>query len=376
MRHLALTFATFACALLGALPQATSAAVAPITPGPGERVVVQQAALLFDASSTIVEHGHFAPQHAVYRNFVGGMPDGSYEVEAVAFGGYERQSLPLAPFSRAALAQHADEIRKLREGTPIDRVLEALQGPLGGKGERAAVVLFSDGLPSDPVGRAIASETVLAQARALAGGYRGTLCFHTVQAGDDPAGAEFMRQLAAVTSCGTSRSLASLSDDASVARFEREVFLGTAPARAAAAPGDADGDGVSDDLDACPGTPRGARVDARGCWTIAGLEYDTDSANIRPGGKTRLDEDVLPVLRANPDMRVRIDGYTDSRGADAYNQALSDRRAHSVRDYLVGAGIPASRLEARGHGEANPIAPNDSPANMQLNRRTELTVID
>lgn len=372
MRRIAIALIAWAFAT----PQTTLASVTPITPGPGERVVVQQAALLFDASSTIVEHGHFAPQKAVYRNFVGGMPDGTYEVESVAFGGYERQRQALAPFSRAALAQHADEIRELREGTPIDRVLGELQGPLGGKGERAAVVLFSDGLASDPVGRAVSNEAVLAQARALAGGYHGTLCFHTVQAGDDPAGTELLRQIAAVTSCGTSRSLASISDDANLSRFLREVFLGTAPAAAAALPGDADGDGVTDDRDACPGTPRDARVDARGCWTIAGLEYDTDSANIRPSGKTRLDEDVLPVLRANPDMRVRIDGYTDSRGPDAYNQALSDRRANSVREYLVGAGIPASRLEAEGHGEANPIAPNDSPANMQLNRRTELTVID
>ena len=134
-------------------PAPAPLAVRPLVPAAGEQVGVQHVALLFDASSTIVEDGHFPAQKLAYRGFIDGMPEGRYEVEAVAFGGSARQRSALAPFARAGLVQHADAISKLREGTPIDRVLAELQGSLSGKGERAAVVLFSDGVPSDLVGQ-------------------------------------------------------------------------------------------------------------------------------------------------------------------------------------------------------------------------------
>lgn len=373
MRRFALLSLAFGLACATTASQAP-VTISPLQPGPGEAVKIQQVVSLFDASNTIVESGSFPQQKAVYQGFVSGMPDGTYAAEAVAFGGYARQRRELAPFSRADLAAHAAGIARLREGTPIDRVFGETAASLAGKSERAAVVLWSDGLPTDPVGRENAEEATLEQARAIASAYKGQVCFHTVQAGADPGGTALLQKIASTTPCGTYRTLASVSDPANLSRFEREVFLGAAPARAAI--GDEDGDGVLDDRDQCPRTPRGARVDSRGCWTIADLEFDTASAVIRPAGKARLDADILPVLRANPDMRVRIDGHTDARGSDAYNQDLSERRARSVKDYLVQAGIPADRLESQGFGESRPVAPNDTPENLQRNRRTELTVIE
>jgi OOP family OmpA-OmpF porin len=108
---------------------------------------------------------------------------------------------------------------------------------------------------------------------------------------------------------------------------------------------------------------------------IHGLNFATNSADIEPASKSRLDVEVLPVLASNPDVRIRIDGHTDSRGADAYHQGLSERRAESVRSYFVSKGIDGSRLEAHGFGETQPIAPNDTAENLQKNRRTELTPI-
>jgi OOP family OmpA-OmpF porin len=373
MRRLALLSLAFglACASTHSLPPVS---ITPLQPRPGEGVKVQQAVSLFDTSSTIVEGGHFPQQKAVYEGFVSGMPDGTYAAEAVAFGGYARQRRTLAPFSRADLAAHAAGIDPLREGTPIDRVLAETRASLAGKGERAAVILWSDGLPTDPVGRDVAADATLEQARALVGAYKGEVCFHTVQAGSDPGGTALLQQVANVTSCGTYRTLASVSDPASLANFEREVFLGAAPRMAG--PGDEDQDGVTDDRDQCPRTPHGAKVDSRGCWTIADLQFDTSSSTIRPAGRQRIDQDVLPVLRANPNLRVRIDGHTDSRGSEAYNQALSERRAQAVVDYLVSAGIDSGRLTSQGFGESRPIAPNDTPENLQINRRTEITVLE
>ena len=80
-------------------------------------------------------------------------------------------------------------------------------------------------------------------------------------------------------------------------------------------------------------------------------------------------------------MRVRVEGHTDSKGSDAYNQRLSQRRAEAVVKYLIGKGIDPSRLEAVGFGEGRPIAPNqnpdgsDNPTGRAKNRRTEFHVI-
>lgn len=214
------------CALgCAASPPQPPVVVAALAPAAGERVAVQQVVSVFDASATIVDRGLFAAQKSVYRGFVSGMPEGDYAAGAVAFGGHARQAVPLAPFSRTDLAQHAMGIAPLGEGTPLDRVLGELRERLGGRGERAAVVIWSDGSPSDPAGREIGTAPALEAARALAAAYGGELCFHTVQAGDDAGGADFLAALASLTPCGSHRALAEVRDPASLARFEREVFL-------------------------------------------------------------------------------------------------------------------------------------------------------
>ncbi len=102
--------------------------------------------------------------------------------------------------------------------------------------------------------------------------------------------------------------------------------------------------------------------------------FDYDKATLRPES---IDE--LEILRKfmvdNPTLRVELSGHTDSRGSDDYNQHLSEDRAHAVVDYLVDKGIEKSRMEYKGYGETQPMAPNDTEENMQLNRRTELKII-
>ncbi len=71
-------------------------------------------------------------------------------------------------------------------------------------------------------------------------------------------------------------------------------------------------------------------------------------------------------------MRVRVEGHTDSIGTDAYNQALSERRANSVRDYMVGRGIAVGRLNSVGRGETRPVASNSTADGRAQNRRVEI----
>jgi len=84
---------------------------------------------------------------------------------------------------------------------------------------------------------------------------------------------------------------------------------------------------------------------------------------------------VAILLRDNPTARVQIAGHTDSDGSESSNQTLSERRAQSVYQYLVSKGIAGNRLTTVGHGESNPVVPNNSAANKARNRRIEFTVL-
>jgi outer membrane protein OmpA-like peptidoglycan-associated protein len=101
--------------------------------------------------------------------------------------------------------------------------------------------------------------------------------------------------------------------------------------------------------------------------------FDLNSANLKPTARERLAK-VAGILIAYPDIHVEVDGYTDNTGAADYNQQLSQQRADTVRNYLVQQGVPASSIEAKGFGESDPIASNDSPEGRRQNRRVDLVV--
>jgi outer membrane protein OmpA-like peptidoglycan-associated protein len=168
-------------------------------------------------------------------------------------------------------------------------------------------------------------------------------------------------------------------------------------------PADSDGDGVSDNIDQCPGTPRGTEVDSVGCslpppspppacngnsdgqsialggceagetLVLRGVNFEFDQDRLTTNAKTLLGE-VVAELEAHPDIAIEIAGHTDAKGSEAYNQSLSERRAQSVVSYLVSNGIAQSRLTASGYGESQPIADNETEEGRELNRHVELTI--
>lgn len=107
---------------------------------------------------------------------------------------------------------------------------------------------------------------------------------------------------------------------------------------------------------------------------LRGIQFDLDKYNIKPEYQPILDE-AVSQLKAKPDVKVVINGHTDSSGTSQYNQKLSERRAMSVLDYFVSKGISESRLRAVGHGFDSPIADNQTADGRALNRRVELDVI-
>ncbi len=118
----------------------------------------------------------------------------------------------------------------------------------------------------------------------------------------------------------------------------------------------------------------------KGTIFIPNVHYDFDKPTLTPESKGVLDTTLYTLLKANPDLLVQIESHTDSKGSEAYNLKLSQKRAESVVQYLVSKGISAKRLTAKGFGEAKPLVPNENPDgsdnadNRAKNRRTGFTV--
>ncbi|MCD0487093.1 OmpA family protein [Pedobacter sp. MC2016-14] len=145
---------------------------------------------------------------------------------------------------------------------------------------------------------------------------------------------------------------------------------------------DSDGDGVADQFDKCPGTPAGTAVDGSGCplpvapvavaATASGFEpiqFEFNSSVLKTESYPILDQ-LSSGLRSNGG-KVTLKGYASSEGTAAYNLKLSKDRANSVKTYLVNSGVSSSQVSAKGLGEANPIASNDTEEGRIQNRRVE-----
>jgi OOP family OmpA-OmpF porin len=108
--------------------------------------------------------------------------------------------------------------------------------------------------------------------------------------------------------------------------------------------------------------------------------FNFDKYYLKPAGKASLDQLVSDLREVQSVESIKVTGHTDSKGTEAYNQALSERRAGTVKDYLVEKGVNASVITARGEGELNPVAPNtlpngkDNPEGRAKNRRVEIVV--
>jgi OmpA-OmpF porin, OOP family len=155
-------------------------------------------------------------------------------------------------------------------------------------------------------------------------------------------------------------------------------------------PPDTDGDGIRDDVDACPnekgppdtdpqknGCPKSVRVTDGEIVILEQVQFKTGSAVILPASDDLLRQ-VAGVLAEHPEiLTIEVQGHTDSRGGKAYNKKLSQKRADSVRKWLINLGqVDGGRLSARGYGMAEPIADNGTAEGRQQNRRVQFKILD
>ncbi len=145
---------------------------------------------------------------------------------------------------------------------------------------------------------------------------------------------------------------------------------------------DADGDGVPDAQDQCPGTSAGAKVDEKGCYIVITevreqqlrVNFANNSIEVTPDSYGEI-ESIAQFMREYPLTKVVLEGHTDDRGAEAYNQQLSEKRAAAVAKVLIERfGIDKARVSSRGYGESSPLVSNDTAENRALNRRVTAKV--
>ena len=138
--------------------------------------------------------------------------------------------------------------------------------------------------------------------------------------------------------------------------------------------GDDDHDGVLNSVDKCPNTPPGVKVNSLGCPIdekinqTVDIEFHTGKATIPSDYYAEVDK-IVDLMKTHSDVKVEIQGYTDSVGSAEKNQKLSEQRANAVRSYLTHHGVEASRVTAKGYGEENPIADNTTAEGRKQNRR-------
>jgi len=351
---------------------------------PGYWRAVDQMVLVTDASGTIYNRGNFPTAKSTSQAIVAGMPDanvqapfegGAYNAGFVGFGGGDRLIQPLGKFDRNALASKVAQLQPLGDingmggTTPMSDVLDEVNVMLksfqddnictNGAQGRSAVVVVSDGLPEPE-----AAEKALLSARTLVGSHEvGSLCIHAVQVGNDPKGVEFMKNLAATSACGTYTQASQLADGKGIGAFETAVFMAKIP--------DNDGDGVTDDRDDCLSTPKSAKVDAKGCWSIPNVEFDTAKWNLRKEASANL-ATVSSVLKSNPSARLQVDGNADRRGGVEYNQRLSEKRTRSVMVYLTENGGTNTQVNGESWSKLRPLVKGNTKADLQINRNVQL----
>jgi OOP family OmpA-OmpF porin len=145
---------------------------------------------------------------------------------------------------------------------------------------------------------------------------------------------------------------------------------------------DSDGDGVDDEHDLCPNTPKGLKVDAHGCVIpgqqieLNGVTFEFNKARLSANAQTILDT-IAPAFPGQPSLKVEIAGHTDSIGSAAANLKLSQKRAEAVREYLISKGAKPEQLQAHGYGKTEPlIKPEKTADDRERNRRVEFRVLE
>ena len=317
---------------------------------------------ILDASLTMGKDGQV--NFLTAKNFIGAVSqslpsDYNGMTSLRSFGHSDMQSKKetelyygMAKHAKADLQKALDGVKYTGGNSPLGVAIAAAAADLEKSGGTAVLVVVSDGTQNY-------MDDAVAQVKKAKAKLGDKLCVTTVWVGDDAAGKKYLESVVAAAGCGIAESAAALSDPAALAAFVEKTFLVCTPPPPppVAAPA------------ALPPAPAPAPV-VKEIITLS-LVFDFDKANIK--------EEMIPVLEQakkilneDPAAAFNLSGHTCNLGTDAYNQKLSERRAASVKNWLVSNGIAASRLDTAGYGESQPKYDNKTEEGRKLNRRVEI----
>lgn len=275
------------------------------------------------------------------------IPNLDYNASLFLFAPFEAKLQPGA-YNKAAMSNAIGSVGTkfdiFNRRTTMGNGLIDLDGVIAGLSGKTSLIMFTDGasnLGADPV----------AQARALYAKYGNNLCIHVVSFQDSAAGQMIIDDIRSQSSCTVVADYASLTAPGAMDKYAKEVFYAEVADAPAPAP--------------APVTP---------------MEKETITFSLHFGfDKYQITDEMIPVLEQakmildeNPSASYIIAGHTDSTGPEAYNQGLSERRAGSVKDWMVANGVNVSRLESKGYGELSPKYDNATIEGRKLNRRVEI----
>jgi OOP family OmpA-OmpF porin len=352
--------------------------------------------VIFDGSSSMADRSGGKKKFTTATEFVERMNKTLPEMDQIAgfrsFGHDKSVSVrhtelfgKMTGYSTAAMSDALGKVHTTGGTSPLQKAFAEARSDFEFVQGQKAVIIVSDG--EEPY---MMQAEAVEQAKNLKAAYGSGLCIYPIHVGDSESGKEMMNQLAKIGECGFAADAAGLMSGEKMADFVKTVFLKEKPKpepepepavkekkekkkEVAKKPvrKDSDQDGVYDDEDECPNTPLGADVNFKGCWTIAGVLFDTNKANLKPEAHETL-ENIYSILWKNPGLSVILKGHTDSRGSAGYNMDLSLQRARSVQGYLVEKGISPDRIDVKGVGETAPVADNDTKTGRAKNRRVEI----
>lgn len=269
---------------------------------------------------------------------------------------------PMAKYSSQAFDTAIASLQCSSGGTPLAEALTAAKPDIAGVSGNIALIVLSDGMDGSPATSA---------AEALKAQFGDRLCIYTVWVGNDAdkAGQANLQEIADISACGLSSNGESIASPKGMSDFVKKVFFREGKAAPMpAVPADDDQDGVINSKDKCPDTPKGAIVDKDGCWSFHGVLFDFDSDKIKSKFHPVI-QNAVDVMKLNPGLTVEIQGHTDGRGTDAYNQKLSERRASAVKAELIKLGVDGKRLTTVGYGKKQPVESNATDEGRAYNRR-------
>ncbi|MCK5829966.1 MAG: OmpA family protein [Methylococcales bacterium] len=279
--------------------------------------------------------------------------------------GFTKLNQPIQSYSSDSFKTAISSLECSSGGTTLHRAFKAATADLSSAPGNIALIVLSDGhnLQVSP----------LSAAQELKEQFGDRLCISTVWVGnsDEERGQGLLQQLSDISGCGFSTTASELAATKGMANFVQNIFFEAStldPTMDGILEGDSDGDGVPDNRDKCPDTPKGAIVDEDGCWSFRGVHFDFDQDSIKSNSGETI-ENSINVLQQNPEISVELQGHTDDTGSNEYNQDLSERRATSVKQHLINKGINGSRLTTQGYGEKSPATTNNTSEGRAHNRR-------